>query len=254
MRKFITVSLLVVSFCTYGQKSKGPIMHWRDYSANGDIYPASDYFPLDKEKMLCYLSNNDSNLFIDIIITDPGVQKTILNIGMNIWVDLTGKEVNSMGVRYPIGSDNVKASLQRKGEAMTNTEKMMFVKNSSIEMAFEIEVAGFGEEIPRKIPSTGWSGFLSNVHYNDDGNLIYRMVIPMKSVVVQEVKGKPVTFSIGLEYGATMLARPQASPSGGGTAGSPPGGRGGMGGGAPGASMQQVVDPVWIKGLLPAKK
>jgi hypothetical protein len=221
--------------------------------------------------MLCYLSNSDSNLFIDIIITDPGVQKTLLGVGMNIWIDLSGKEVKSMGVRYPVGSDNVKASLQRRGEAMTTTEKMMFVKNSGIEMAFEIEVAGFGEEIPRKVPALGGCGFSSNVHYNDDGNLMYRMVIPMKSVVVQEVKGKLVPFSIGLEYGATMLPRPQASDpgGGGGAAGAPPGGRGGAtgappggrggGGAAPGgsmqsASMQQAVEPVWIKGLLPAKK
>jgi len=249
-------------------------MHWRDYSAKDEMYPASDYSPLDKEKMFCYLSNNDSSMYIDLIIIDPGVQKTILGVGMNIWIDLSGKELKSMGVRYPVGSDNVKASLQRKGEAMTTTEKMMFVKNSSIEMAYEIEVAGFGEGIPQRVPSKGGSGFSSLVHYSDDGNLLYRIEIPMKNFVFQELKGKPVPFSIGLEYGATMLPRNQGSTTGGGaagafpggrgggSAGAPPGGRGGMGGGgggAPGGSMQasaqQVpVDPFWIKGLLPAIK
>ena len=75
MRKLFTISLLVVSFCTYGQKSKSPVMHWRDYSAKDELYPASDYAGLDKEKMYCYMSNNDSSLFIDLIIVDPGVKK-----------------------------------------------------------------------------------------------------------------------------------------------------------------------------------
>jgi len=220
MKKFIAVSLFLVSFCAYGQKSKGPVMHWREYSAKDDLYPASEYAALDKEKMYCYMSNNDSSLFIDLIIVDPGVQKTILSIGMNIWIDLTGKEVKSMGLRYPVGSDNVKASLQRKGESMTNSEKIMFIHNSSIEMAYEIEVAGFGEGVPQRVPSKGGSGFSSSVRYSDDGNLLYRMEMPMKNIVLQEVKGKTVPISIGLEYGA----------------------------------KQDLVEPVWIKGLLPAVK
>jgi len=219
-------------------------MHWRDYSAKDDMYPASDYSPLDKEKMFCYLSNNDSSYYIDLIIVDPGVQKTILCVGMNIWIDLAGKEAKSMGLRYPAGSNNVKASLQRKGEAMTDSEKLMFVKNSSIEMAYEIELAGFGEGIPSRVPSKGGSGFSSTVHYSDDGNLLYKLVIPTNKVVLQEVKGKPVPFSIGLEYGTTSLPLPRTNSSGGGPSR----------GATQYSSQQSEVEPVWIKGLLPATR
>lgn len=256
MRKLIAISLLVVSFCTYGQKAKGPVMHWREYSANDEAYPASDYFPLDKEKIFCYLSNNDSSIYIDLIIPNPGVSKIILTTGMNIWIDLSGKEVKTMGVRYPQGSDNVKAALQRKGDAMTDSEKLMFLHNSSLEMAYEIEVAGFGEGVPPRVPSKGGNGFCSSVRYSDDGNLLYRMVVPANSIVLQEVKGKVVPISIGIEYGASRLPRPQvAAPAGSGGARGGPGGGGGAPGGTMSASAPQVpVEPVWIKGLMPAKK
>ena len=213
MRKLITISLLVVSFCAYGQKAKGPVMHWRDYSAKDNAYPASDYFPLDKEKIFCYLSNNDSSIYIDLIIPDPEVQRLILNYGMNVWFDNSGKEAKSMGVRYPLGSTSVKADLNRKGEERSDSEELMLLRNSSLEMAFEIEVAGFGEGIPPRVPSKGGSGFFSSVRYSDDGNLLYRMVIPAKSIVLLEAKGKVVPFSIGIEYGSVMVPFPKSASS-----------------------------------------
>ena len=289
MRKLITISLLVVSFCAYGQKAKGPIMHWREYSAKDNAYPASDYFPLDKEKIFCYLSNNDSSIYIDLIIPDPEVQRLILTFGMNIWIDNSGKEDKTMGVRYPLGSTSVKADLNRKGEERSDSEELMLLRNSSLEMAYEIEVGGFGEDIPPRIQSKGGNGFCSSIRYSDDGNLLYRMVIPAKSIVLQEAKGKVVPFSIGIEYGNVMASIPKSASSsvtrkftttqtreitvpGNFSEGNPPltsvaaqrsvqaytstpGGTSGKSRASSGKSIvAEPVKPIWIKGLLLATK
>lgn len=247
----------------YGQKSKTPAMYWR--AVTGEI-PAesSEYYSVDKGKILFCLSNNDDFIFIDLITPDAPTQKKILDVGMNIWIDVTGKEKKETGVRYPVGANNVRMRLTQKGGRMTEAEIMMLTRNSAISMAYEMELVGFGEAVPPRAVAAGDSGFMAKIYYNDNGDLVYSLVIPSGKIAFTESRGKTVPFSIGIEYGAAMIARPQGTaPAGGAARSGPPaggGGRAGGGGARPGgvmpssAGQQSGVPVIWIKSLIPAEK
>jgi len=258
MRKLFTLFLITFCASAFAQKSKVPTMHWRDNPAAETPASASDFYSLEKGKILCYLSNDDNGFFVDMIIPDPAVQKKILDIGMSVWIDPAGKDKKGMGVRYPVGATSVKSMLARKGERMTQEEIMMYTQNSALAMAFEMEISGFGEGAPQRIPASGGQGFAASIRYNDDGDLIYKLVIPRDRVVLAESKGKPVPFSVGIEYGvAPVMTRPGGGQGGGAMPQGAPGGRGGQGGARPGmpASSQQAAQPpVWIKALVPAAR
>jgi hypothetical protein len=263
-------------------------MQWRDNPSVEIPAPVSEFFSLEKGKILCFLSNDNNNLFVDMIIHDPVVQKKVLDIGMSIWIDPAGKEKKTIGVRFPIGAASVRRMLERKGERMTEEEVKIFNKNSTLAMAYEIEINGFGEVPAMSIPASGGEGFSASIRYNEDGELIYRLLIPRDKVAFGESKGKPVPISLGIEYGvAPTRTRPAGGPGDVGTMRSgsrqvvvgseirvvpvgqgggampqgSPGGRGGGAGGArpgmagaPGSSQQAAHPPLWIKALVLANK
>jgi hypothetical protein len=293
MKSIVTLVLIVICGAVFAQKSKVPGMQWRDNPTEEMPAPVSEFSSLDKGKILCYLSNDDNNLFIDMIIPDPGVQKKILDIGLSIWIDPAGKEKKVMGVRFPIGAASVRSMLERKGERATEEEVKLYSQNSALAMAYEIDITGFGEWPMLRVPASGGEGFAASIRYNDDGDLIYRLLIPRDKVAFGESKGQMVPFSLGIEYGsAYVMPRPGGGPGGGGQTTSvsyrvvvgseiravpvgqgggampqgAPGGRGGQGGAggaggarpgmaaAPGSSQQAAQPPVWIKALVPATK
>jgi hypothetical protein len=262
MKSIVTIVLITICASLFAQKSKVPGMQWRDNPSAEMPATVSEFSSLDKGKILCYLSNDDNNLFIDMIIPDPGVQKKILDIGLSIWIDPAGKEKKAMGVRFPIGAASVRSMLERKGERATEEEVKLYAKNSALAMAYEIDITGFGEGPALRVPASGGEGFSASIRYNDDGDLIYRLLIPRAKVAFGESKGQPVPFSLGIEYGAAyVMARPGGAPGGGGAMPQgAPGGRGGQGGArpgmaaAPGSSQQAAQPPLWIKALVLANK
>ena len=198
-----------------------------------------------------------------MVIVDPVVQKKVLEIGMNVWIDAGGKNKKTLSARYPVGANSVRTQLERKGERMTAEERALLFSNTKIGLARELYLNGFGEGGTKVLPAMSGEMCNARIYYNDEGDLIYFLAIPMADIIFEEVKGKKVPFSIGIEYGvAPVVTRPQpaaagAAPAagGGGRAGGAGGGRPG-GGPPPGGGMpQQGSQPdasVWIKGLLTA--
>ncbi len=251
MKNLFSLLMLFSCVCLYGQKSGSPALHKRLVAVGEAPAAVSEYTPVDKGRILCYLSNSDDYLYVDMIITDPVVQKKVLDVGMNIWIDVTGKERKVLSARYPVGANTIKEQLDRKAERMTTEEMRMLALNSSTSMAYEVMYNGYDDKGTRTIPAKTESGCNGSVRYNDDGDLIYFVAVPLEGIEFHESKGKPVPFSLGIEYGVNpVIVRPQPA-AGGGAAGGVARAGGGMppGGMPPG---QQTGEPVcWIKGLIP---
>lgn len=249
--KYLFTSLLILINCMwlYGQKSSPQIMNWRTAPAGSSPAQESEYFRVDKGKILCYLSNDKDFLFVDMIIKDPAVQKKVLDVGMNIWIDVTGKDKKALSVRYPMGANIVRSQLARKGNRMTEDEIRLMTVNSPTAMAYEVLYNGVGEKKTRVVRATTDTGCNGRIYYNDDGDLIYFVLFPMKDIVFEQAKGKAVPFSLGIEYGAdpSPAGNIQAGAGAPGAAGRPsvPGAGGPQG-------PQSAVSVIWIKGLTPS--
>ncbi len=265
-----TISIFLVSvFCLNlsAQKGKLFLSEWRTNESSVTDVPSGKFSYFEKGKLYYYLSNNSENIFVDIKVEDAGIQNRILKEGLTIWINPDGKSNKITGIRFPIGSQ------YSGGRNRPNTPSVALAADGSLvtplSMANTIQLVGFADENPSRFPADNPDTFRGTVHYDSEGILHYRLVIPVVRLPLRNSKdgdgALPLTF--GIEYGAPPVmngpqgagaARPMSdAPAGGGSrgGGGRSGGRG-SGGGAPGgggqrAAVQVAPSPVlfWIKNI-----
>jgi hypothetical protein len=267
-----SIFILSLLICTGLNAQKGSLNQSRWHLK--DEVQASDYQPINKAKLYCFLSNDNDNIYIDIKIADAGVQNRILKEGLTIWINMDSKSAKKMGVRYPIGSQNpVGRNKPDYAENTTNQDRSLV---SPLSLANTIELIGFINEEVRHFPSQNSDNFRGSVKYDKEGILYYKMVMPIAKLPVRNSKqgNGAMPFAIGIEYGSStsvnksgnqMSPPPSSSFSSGGSRGgvsgggrSGGGGRAGRGGGIPANTAEASSNPYqpdatpvlkWIKGI-----
>ena len=68
--------------------------------------PSDKYSYFKKGKLYYFFSNDIDNIYVDMKIDDPGVQTRILKQGLTVWINMDGKQIKKMGIRFPIGSQH----------------------------------------------------------------------------------------------------------------------------------------------------
>lgn len=147
------------------------------------------------------MTNDNDNIYIDLKIEDPKSQEMILRKGLILWIDMEGKSLKKMGVRYPLGSQN-QGSYNITGKSET-AKKSEPDGSSLLKMSNTIELIGFISEQERRFPSENPDNFRGSVKYDEDRSLHYKMVMPVAKLPVRNSKeGKgAMPFTLGIEYG-----------------------------------------------------
>ena len=214
-------------------------------------------------------------MYIDIKVEDTGIENKILKQGMVIWINTEGKQDMKLGVHYPIGSEN------RGVGRRSNMSETSFTEDGKpftpLMHANTIELIGFTNEAEKRFPADNPDSFKGSVKYDNDGNLLYRLLMPIAKLPVRNAKDGvgALPFNMAIEYGENPSlmspggnmnrppssgdGAPPASPGGGRSGGGRPGGGGGGGGMPAGGSFggsQSTTPPViiWIKNVQLAKK
>ncbi len=238
----LSVVILVAAFCF---KLEAQQMNWRTEGA--ERTPESEFTPIERGNILCHLSNDDTHFYIEMIISHSPTQRMILDSGVNIWIDSEGRRNKSVAVRYPAGAEVVRMQLQARGSRRTEKENRLLFENRPTALAYEIHFAGFGEGGPPRSISADGDEYKAFVRYDEEGNLLYFLKFPRSIFALErDRRGDTVSFSIGIEYGATR-AVPSVAPTQGTGA---PGGRSGGAGAVPSPPVPPKI--VWIRGLMPA--
>jgi hypothetical protein len=264
MKQLILSFTILFCLTLNAQKEKLTQSSWNEKGQEEVTASSGQYTFSEKGKLSYFLSNNNESIFIDIKIEDAGVQNRILKEGLTIWVNMDGKSAKKMGIRYPIGSEySGNHNKQGMPETRLNADGSLV---TPLSMANTIELTGFTNEESRRFPSSNPDNFRGSVKYDKDGNLLYKMVMPVEKLPVRNSKDGvgAMPFTLGIEYGAP----PSQSNSKGNTpppqysgSSSGAGSRGGSGGGSrPGtapksgrppvpSSGEKMITPVsfWIK-------
>jgi hypothetical protein len=269
MKLFIAISAFVVCLDSSAQKDQVLACKWLDNSSGTASPLASDYVSARKETFFYCFSNDDKNMYVDIKITESIEQSKVLQMGLILWVNTDGKSRKITGIRYPIGAKNLR-TIRGRGEAQS-----ILNQETPLSLANTIELIGFKDIGPNRIPSNNTDNFRGWVKYDNDGNLLYSMTIPLAKLPAgtKSSNGKASLMNIAIEYGAPpQMGNSQSGfsgSSGGGRSGGGGGSRGGGGGsrsgggassagGPPGASAgaQDLPKPVliWVKNLALAEK
>ncbi len=268
MRNAVIILFLVFFSNLSGQKSKTSPSNWNSSGKEELTIPIDNYKYFPKGKIYYYISNDYDNIYLDMRIDDSETQNKILKQGMSVWINTDNKKIKKCGIRYPIGSQNpVRPGRQFQQES---SQVAGINPNSPIAQANTIELTGFTNEERRVIPSNSEGNFSGSVHFNNEGVLIYKMIIPVSRIETDHnLKADPI--ALGIEPGSAAQMRqgpPQpggpsdefSSPvargggrsGGGGGGGRPSGGPGGggfSGGGAPPAQPGAKTLILWINDI-----
>lgn len=273
MKLVIVISALILCLGLNAQKEQNFVCKWLDGSSGKVLLPA-DYVSTRKETLFYCLSNDDKNMYVDIRFTESVDQSKVLQMGLVLWVNTDGKSRKITGIRFPNGAKFSRAARGR-GESQQALNQA-----TPLSMANTIELIGFKNVVPNRFPSNNSDNFRGSVKYDNDGNLLYSMTLPLANLPAggKSSDGKASLMNFAIEYGAPPQNSGQSGsqsgfPStsarggsgggrrgGGGGGGSRGGGGGGgeMGGGAPNmaAGTQEVPKPVliWIKNIVLAEK
>jgi hypothetical protein len=234
----ILLLFLSFIFCINLNAQKGKYFQsgWHE-SENGETNVHSDNYNFFKKgKLYYFLSNDNSNIYIDMNIEDTGVQNRILKQGLTIWVNMDGKSAKKMGVRYPIVSQY--SGNRNKTIQPDETKNQEGSGGNHLSLANTIELIGFTNEETRRFPSDNTDNFRGSVKYDNKGILIYRLIMPLSKLPVRNSRDgmEAMPFALGIEYGAAPSMNDQRGAAGppqstGSSSGIPRGGS--RGGGMP---------------------
>jgi hypothetical protein len=217
-----------------------------------------DYVSIRKGAVLYSFSNDASNLYLDMKITETSDQNKILQMGMTLWLNADGKARQTLGIRFPIGS---KFSVPRGQEGP--------MAPSPLALAKTIQLVGFSEDMEARLPSDNTDNIRGAIKYDDDGNLIYNLVVPFDKLPESGQGGgqDATVWTFGLEYGAPPAVNRPASGQGQSSAfsssaparggrGSRTAGRSGVSSARPGGTGPAADPPVliWVRDLKAAAK
>lgn len=245
MKPTATIFLLILCTSLSAQKGNVSLSKWIDDGTNEPTIAPADYIFNKKSNLYYLFSNDNTNLYVDIKVEDTGIQNRILKKGMVIWVNMDGKQDKKLGVHFPLGSEN-------RGGRRPGAPESNFTPDGKpitpLMRANTIELVGFTNETESRFPADNPNSFKGSVRYDNDGNLIYRLLMPIAKLPVRNAKDSAgaLPFNLAIEYGedpdlnapGANMSRPPSSgggaPSGmsaGGGGGRSGGGRSGGGGG-----------------------
>jgi hypothetical protein len=186
--------IVSIWFCALVNAQNGDInlSSWR----TGDKLEKSDYHLIKKSKLYCALSNDNDFLIINLMVPDNKVANMILEKGFTIWINMDGKQVRKLGVRFPIGSENSTAVIYHDSEKSGSIEDLIVQANT-------IEIIGFISEQERHFAAQNNDNFRGYVKFSASGDFYYRLVMPLGKLPVRNSKdgNGAMPFALGFESG-----------------------------------------------------
>jgi hypothetical protein len=252
MHKKILITFLVSVMITsgYAQKKKNTsLWHLKEFD-EAEAIPLTEY-AYDKTGELFYLlSNDEQNLYIHLKASSESAQEAILMQGLTISLGTKTKGKNKLKIQYPLA---MKDRMQQKkltqkqddnnndqGQGQDNNRQQQGppefskMKLELLNELTDIKLSGFSDDGESElIPVYSENSISAEIDFNDDGYMLYTLVIPFKDIFVQpSIK----TINIALKSGKTSSSGSNSEMSGGpggmdSGMGGGPGGMGGPGGG-----------------------
>ena len=235
MKSVSSLLALIVCLNLNAQKDKKVTSNWFEGSP-GTLSPAvSNYVSARKGAVLYCIFNDDKNIYFESKITESIDQNKILQMGLTLWVNTDGKSHKINGIKFPVGAKFSREFIRQNAGQQNNP----LVRVTPLSVANTIQLVGFRDVEEKRFPSDNTDNIRGSVKYDNDGNLLYSLIIPRSKLpaAVKSKDGKDVPITFAMEYGAMPAegGRPGGqmgdAPSSGGGGRSGGGGSGGRSGG-----------------------
>ncbi len=248
--------LLAILFVACGSIQLSSIWRDREVTIDGkhdDWLNALMYF--EDENISLGLQNDESFMYICMIVEDPMIRNQIMRQGFTLWFEPAGGKKRNFGIKFPLGMSEEEMQMRgmqerdvpmkpRRGEQ--SPERFM---QAPMRQMNELEILGPGKDESVRMPIDEAKGINVTVKLSS-GTLVYELKVPLS-------QDEQNPYAIGAKAGSSIgiiLETPKINRSNmrRGMAGGMPGGggRGGMGG-MPGGGMRfRMPGPLKVKAIV----
>jgi hypothetical protein len=245
----VWVVLIILSGCS----SQAPLCQsrWQDKPVKVDGKLTEWPVPLDfidnGTKLNYVISNDDSNLYYWIRITDDKEQIRIMRAGMHFWIDTTGKNQQQVGIQFPFAQYTGATDKQGKGHNASADSALLKADSKKWTGKLDqMRLTGFKYPIAGMVPIPNTYGIKIAIARDSSGVTLYEACIPFKTFYKPCLTAADNNRQIGItmiinpmpgagEHSAEHHAHAEGGSGGGGFGG--PGGMANMGGGGFGGGM-----------------
>jgi hypothetical protein len=197
----------------------------------------------EKSALMYSVSNNDSSLFIYLLISDKATIQKVMRYGLTTWLNPDAKSKKSLGIEFPLAAgENFAPPARQMGQQQGDRKDMMMglmaAKNK------KMALIGFsGKAVLDTIQPGQRTGFNGHIDMPDREKILVSLEVPVSAVESAGRSAPDGLLGIGFETGYLDLNRQgmgqaaggqQSQGSGGyggGMYGGPPSGGGGVSGG-----------------------
>ena len=270
---WIIAAAILIAPSAKAQKSGAYQSKWHPGLEKEQEEELINQMQLDEKSQFLYLiSNDEKNLYIDLVVAERSAVQKIMRYGLTTWFNPEAKHKKAMGIEFPVTSEGKsEPNFMRDKNADKKEMRMAMMASKNQEMT----LVGFGAKDERKvIDPRNDEAFHGKVEMMEGGRIYISLALPLDKLQRGDPASVANPISVGFETGymdVTGQGMPSGGgqPSGGGMHGSGMYGGGGppSGGGAPGSmsgsteqqdrpDIGQLASPskLWIKQVKLATK
>lgn len=250
--------LLTILFIACGSIQLSSIWRDREVTIDGkhdDWLNALMYF--EEENISLGLQNDESFIYICMIVEDPMIRNQIMRQGFTLWFDPPGGKKRIFGIKFPVGMSEEEMQMRgmQEGDVPQKQRRGEQDPEGVRRQMTELEIFGPGKDESVRMTIDEAKGININIRASS-GTLVYELKVPLsQNEQYPYAVGAKAGSSIGIRLETPKLTR---SSMRGGMAGGMPGGggRGGMGGmpgsgGMRGGGMRpQMPGPLKVKAIV----
>jgi hypothetical protein len=189
----------------------------------------------NKVKIEYSFSNDSENLYISLKTSDRMTGLKILDAGMQVWIDCTGKKDKTTGIVNPLENAEPvipgKGSMGQNGSSNNGNAQAL---QKLISSAGDFSLMGFnGCDGSYSVSQKNSCDIQVKIGMNKNGELVWEAAVPFKSFPNAAISKARTGQAIGIDFEINALQKFDKSSmaQGGGQGGGVGGGHGGMGGG-----------------------
>jgi hypothetical protein len=239
MKKIRLANLFIISFVLAtpvlnAQKVASYQSKWHEGLMKGHEEELINRMQLEeKSQFLFLISNDEKNLYIDLVTADRASVQKIMRYGMTTWINPDGKTKKALGIEFPVSSEGQgEPNFARDKNADRKEMRLAMMASKNQDMT----LTGFGGKGEQRSVDPGNDpSFRGKVEMLEGGRLYIHLELPLDQVQRSDLASFSSPLSIGFETGY-MDVTGSGMPSGGGQnpGGGGMGGPGMYGGGPPG--------------------
>jgi hypothetical protein len=189
----------------------------------------------EKSQFLFLISNDESSLYVNLIVSDKAAVQKIMRYGLTTWINPEAKPKKKLGIEFPVSSEKQAVPAFDRGKSGDRKEARMAMLAAKNELMILTGFGGKGE-IKELDPRSNES-FQGRIEMMEGGNLQISLIMSLDKLNLDMSGASEKIFSLGFETGYMDVTgqgmSTGGSTQGGGMSGGGMHGGGGMQGGGP---------------------